>query len=174
MMVANAQRGFQAWWAEEPGRHPVADRSRTEDIADKSGTVEEDIAAKSSYSGMRMLTKLDRARSRLYRSQILQENMRLKALAEIYTMHSFAQLCNLNFFVKFDRKRHCRTVQNSELCRSRRELSNAYLLGKFCFDTAENEPCQICHKGHKYRVCHEGHKVPRCRPSGPQLSSEGS
>ena len=28
----------------------------------------------------------------LYRSQILQVNMRLKALAEIYTMHSFAQL----------------------------------------------------------------------------------
>ena len=27
----------------------------------------------------------------------LQENMRLKALAKIYTMHSFAQLCNLNF-----------------------------------------------------------------------------
>ena len=41
------------------------------------------------------LGKLDRARSRLYRGQILQENMRLKALAEIYTMHSFAQLCNL-------------------------------------------------------------------------------
>ena len=37
--------------------------------------------------------KLDRARSRLYRDQILQENIRLKALAEIYTMHSFAQLC---------------------------------------------------------------------------------
>ena len=36
--------------------------------------------------------KLDRARSRLYRSQILQENMRLKALAEIYTMHSFAHI----------------------------------------------------------------------------------
>ena len=46
------------------------------------------------------LGKLDRARSRLYRSQILQQNMRLKALAEIYTMHSFAQLCNLIFFVK--------------------------------------------------------------------------
>ena len=30
--------------------------------------------------------KLDRARSRLYRGQILQENMRLKALVEIYTM----------------------------------------------------------------------------------------
>ena len=48
--------------------------------------------------------KLDRARSRLYRSEILQENMRLKALAEIYTMHSFAQLCNLNFLSKFGKK----------------------------------------------------------------------
>ena len=27
--------------------------------------------------------------------------MRLKALAEIYTMHSFAQLCNLNFCQNF-------------------------------------------------------------------------
>ena len=36
--------------------------------------------------------ELVRARSRLYRSQILQVNMRLKALAEIYTMHPFAQL----------------------------------------------------------------------------------
>ena len=34
--------------------------------------------------------KLYRARSRLYRSQILQVNTRWKALAEIYTMHSFA------------------------------------------------------------------------------------
>ena len=41
--------------------------------------------------------KLYRGRSRLYRCQILQANMRLKALAEIYTMHTFAQLCNLNF-----------------------------------------------------------------------------
>ena len=29
--------------------------------------------------------------------------MRLKALAESYTMHSFAQLCNLNFFSKIAR-----------------------------------------------------------------------
>ena len=42
--------------------------------------------------------KLYKARSRLYRSQILQVNTRWKALAEIYTMPSFAQLCNLNFF----------------------------------------------------------------------------
>ena len=32
-----------------------------------------------------------RAGSRLYRRQILQVNMRLKALAEIYTMHFFAR-----------------------------------------------------------------------------------
>ena len=30
------------------------------------------------------------------------------------------------------------------MCRSRRELSNAYFLAKFGFDTAENEPCKIC------------------------------
>ena len=41
-----------------------------------------------------------RARSRLYRSQILQVNMRWKALAEIYTMHSFAPFSMLKIFVK--------------------------------------------------------------------------
>ena len=35
-------------------------------------------------------------------------------------------------------------MQSSALCRSRRELSNAYLLAKFGFDTAENEPCKVC------------------------------
>ena len=30
------------------------------------------------------------------------------------------------------------------MCRSRRELSNAYLLAKFGFDTVENEPCKVC------------------------------
>ena len=48
--------------------------------------------------------KLYRARSRLYRSQILQVNMRWnmrwKALAEIYTMHSFAPFSMLKIFVK--------------------------------------------------------------------------
>ena len=38
---------------------------------------------------------------RLYRNEILQVNMRWKALAEIYTMHSFAQLCNLKIVSKF-------------------------------------------------------------------------
>ena len=44
--------------------------------------------------------KLYRTRSRLYRSQILQVNMRLKALAEIFTMHSFAPFSMLKIFVK--------------------------------------------------------------------------
>ena len=45
--------------------------------------------------------KLQGARSRLYRRRFLQVNTRLKALAEIYTMHSFARLCNLNFWSNF-------------------------------------------------------------------------
>ena len=35
-------------------------------------------------------SEFHRARSRLYRSQVLQVNTHWKALAEIYTMHSFA------------------------------------------------------------------------------------
>ena len=37
---------------------------------------------------------------------------------------------------------HGNLVQRSALCRFRRELSNEYLLAKFSFDTAENEPCK--------------------------------
>ena len=37
-----------------------------------------------------------------------------------------------------------RTVQRSASCRSRRELSNEYLLAKIGVDTAENEPCKVC------------------------------
>ena len=40
--------------------------------------------------GMRQILYM--ARSRLYRNEIVQLNMRLKALAETYTMHSFALL----------------------------------------------------------------------------------
>ena len=99
--------------------------------------------------------------------------MRLKTLAEIYTMHSYAQLCNLNFFVKqianmllnfakfsnfsiFWKKSatclailtkieigdqfkgvHCVDLGESF------PTSVQYLLAKFDFDTAENEPCKI-------------------------------
>ena len=42
--------------------------------------------------------KLRVARSRLYRRRFSQVNTRWKALAEIYTMHSFAPFSNLIFF----------------------------------------------------------------------------
>ena len=48
--------------------------------------------------------QLDRARSRLYRGQILQQNMRWKALAEIYTMHSFAPFWNRSQSSNFSQK----------------------------------------------------------------------
>ena len=35
-------------------------------------------------------------------------------------------------------------MQRSALCRSRRELSDAYFLAKFGFDTAKIEPYQVC------------------------------
>ena len=41
--------------------------------------------------------KLDKARSLLYRSQILQEKIRWKALVEIYIKHSFATSFNFIF-----------------------------------------------------------------------------
>ena len=44
-----------------------------------------------------MFAKFWRARFRLYRSQIVQVNLRWKAFAEIYTMHSFAPFSTLNF-----------------------------------------------------------------------------
>ena len=48
--------------------------------------------------------KLRGARSRLYRRRFLQVNTRWKALAEIYTMHSFAPFSNLKMFVQFRTK----------------------------------------------------------------------
>ena len=59
--------------------------------------------------------KLYRARSRLYRSQTLQVNMRLKALAEIYTMHSFAQLRN-HIFSKMAKKESGKKKMAREPC----------------------------------------------------------
>merc|ERR1712118_335335 len=50
--------------------------------------------------GIEISPKLRGARSWLYRRRFHQVNTRWKALAEIYTMHSFAPFWNLNFFVK--------------------------------------------------------------------------
>ena len=36
-----------------------------------------------------------------------------------------------------------KTVQRSALCRSRRELSNKYLLDEIGVDTAENKPLEV-------------------------------
>ena len=44
--------------------------------------------------------ELQTARYRLHRSQSLQQNMHWKALAEIYTMDSFAPVSKLKKFVK--------------------------------------------------------------------------
>ena len=54
--------------------------------------VNADASALSKLNSWRLLKliKIKSARSRLYRSQILQVNTCWKALAEIYTMHSFA------------------------------------------------------------------------------------
>ena len=50
--------------------------------------------------------KLRGARSRLYRRRSLQVNTRWKALAEIYTMHSFAPFFNLKISAK-NRQHFC-------------------------------------------------------------------
>ena len=63
-------------------------RRRAEEDVVLPGEADE-LAARRRGSGC---GKLYRARSRLYRNEIVQVNMRLKALAEIYTMHSFARL----------------------------------------------------------------------------------
>ena len=54
-------------------------------------------------------------------------------LARLFSFHVFPG------FWGFDSK----TVQRSALCRSRRELSNEYLLAKIGVDTAENEPLEV-------------------------------
>ena len=46
------------------------------------------------------LGKLYKARSQRYRKRFLQQNIRLKGLAEIYTMHFVLQLSNLKMFVE--------------------------------------------------------------------------
>ena len=77
----------------------LAARERAE--ADAAGAeVPLEPPAQSRASLFFRAAKLWRARSRLYRSQILQVNTRWKALAEIYTMHSFAPVSNLKIFVK--------------------------------------------------------------------------
>ena len=56
-----------------------------------------------------------------------------------------AALQNSKLLAIFKQKlRLSRTVQRTAFCRSRRELSNVYLLAKFGFVTAENELSKVC------------------------------
>ena len=120
--------------------------------------------------------KLYRARSRLYRSKILQENMRLKALAEIYTMHSFASLKS-HFFDKIENssnkeKEKCdfRAVQRSASCRSRRELSNAYFHAKFASIQPRTSPVKFARSS---RGAGKGGR-PGARPGAEDRSPSGA
>ena len=61
------------------------------------------------------MIKLYKASSLLYQRQNLQLNMRLKALTEIYRIHSFAHLSKLNCFCQNVSRlfpKFCRVLQN--------------------------------------------------------------
>ena len=58
---------------------------------------------------------------------------------------------------------------HSALCSSRRELSNAYLLAKFRFDTAENEPAKN-RGGLRRRVPRRAEPRPELRGDPPDLA----
>ena len=57
------------------------------------------------------------------------------------------------------------------MCRSRRELSNEYLLAKIGVDTAENEPCKVCplsaYRSPRYGLG-DGHTSPGLPGSHPE------
>ena len=53
------------------------------------------------------------------------------------------------------------------MCRSRRELCNEYLLAKFDFDTAENEPGKVCPLSLEASRTSSAATRRRCPTSGP-------
>ena len=71
----------------------------------------------------------------------------IAAACQLLPLFLFSMFIFVYFFTQTDPTRTqtdpTRTVQRSAFCRSRRELSNAYLLAKFGFDTAENEPFKV-------------------------------
>ena len=64
--------------------------------------------------------------------------------------------------------KRCKGVQRSALCRSRRELSNEYLLAKIGVDTAENEPLEVWGK-----IFNIIHWCPYVRHDGPRCVGHG-
>ena len=73
------------------------------------------------------------------RRKIHRKQNSTKKLKKSEIRYSFAKKC-WRFWLKFW---DWRTVQRSALCRSRRELSNEYLLAKIGVDTAEKEPLEV-------------------------------
>ena len=83
------------------------------------------------------MSKLYRARSRLYRRQILQENMRWKALGEIYNIYMFLHRSDLNISAKF-RETFSHICSNFQFCKKRYFASNfAQILMKFSQNFAD-------------------------------------
>ena len=75
--------------------------------------------------------------------EVLEFCQNLRKFSEmLLNLLNLSEICK-NKLVNFDKRWDYRAVQRSALCRSRRELSNAYLVAKFGLDTAENEPCQV-------------------------------
>ena len=64
-------------------------------------------------------------------------------------------------------------MQRSVLCRSRRELSNAYILAKFGFDTAENEPWRFRQTRYPPSMLPLRFPLPPSTPFGPSLRTTG-
>ena len=82
-------------------REPACSASSAEDQDDRERNEDEERLIRRRVNvELNFPPKLRGARSRLYRRRFSQVNTRWKALAEIYTMHSFAPFSNLNFFVK--------------------------------------------------------------------------
>ena len=82
------------------GRVPTLGRRAEARARGEARGVREEVLRSEVNIELNFPLKLREARSRLYRRRFLQVNTRWKALAEIYTMHSFAPFSNLNFFVK--------------------------------------------------------------------------
>ena len=105
-MRGSRVRGRGLIWLRVPGR--VERRAGRLEVGEapalrlREADLIRDASALSKLNSWRLLKliKIKSARSRLYRSRFFQVNTRWKALAEIYTMHSFAPFSNLNFFVK--------------------------------------------------------------------------
>ena len=65
------------------------------------------------------------------KTAIINKNFEIRERCKGVPIFPFSSFQPFLFIAGFD---------SSALCRSRRELSNEYLLAKFGFDTAENEP----------------------------------